>query len=56
MSDGRTEHGTSQERLGELAKVHRMYVEIIERGEKNIILTNIEKFARALGMNVKRLS
>ncbi|MFM2381770.1 MAG: hypothetical protein RLZZ76_537 [Candidatus Parcubacteria bacterium] len=35
----REERAISQERLGELAKVHRTYVGMIERGEKNITLT-----------------
>ena len=55
VREERTKRGISQERLGELAKVHRMYVGMIERGEKNITLTNIEKFARALNLPVKAL-
>lgn len=51
----RIERGISQERLGELAKVHRTYVGMIERGEKNITLTNIEKFAKALKVPIKVL-
>ncbi len=51
----RDERGISQERLGELAKVHRTYVGMIERGEKNITLTNIEKIARALKIEIKDL-
>lgn len=51
----RDERGISQEKLGELAKVHRTYVGMIERGEKNVTLTNIEKFARALKLDVKDL-
>jgi len=51
----RLERGISQEKLGELAKVHRTYVGMIERGEKNITITNIEKFSKALKMNVKDL-
>lgn len=51
----RDERGISQERLGELAKVHRTYVGMIERGEKNITLTNIEKFAKALKVDIKDL-
>ena len=45
----------SQERLGELAKVHRTYVGMIERGEKNITLQNLIKFAKALSLNVRDL-
>ena len=51
----RMEQGMSQERLGELARVHRTYVGMIERAEKNITLTNMEKIARALGMKVNNL-
>ena len=42
--------GISQEQLGEIAKVHRTYIGMIERAEKNITLTNIEKIAKALGV------
>jgi transcriptional regulator with XRE-family HTH domain len=51
----RDEQGLSQERLGELAKVHRTYVGMIERGEKNITLTNIERFAKALKVKISDL-
>ncbi len=55
VREERTKRGISQERLGELAKVHRTYVGMIERGEKNITLTNIEKVARALSLKVRDL-
>ncbi len=48
----REKQGISQEKLGELAKVHRTYIGMIERAEKNITLTNMEKIARALGRKV----
>lgn len=51
----REERGLSQERLGELAKVHRTYVGMIERGEKTATLTSIEKFAKALKVNIRDL-
>jgi transcriptional regulator with XRE-family HTH domain len=47
--------GLSQEDFAELADVHRTYVGMIERGEKNITLCNIEKFAKALGVAVEEL-
>lgn len=53
VHDERIKRGLSQERLGELAKVHRTYVGMIERGEKNITLTNIDKIAKALGLPIK---
>lgn len=45
----------SQEKLGEMAKVHRTYIGMIERGEKNITLLNIEKVAMALDLTLKQL-
>lgn len=47
--------GLSQEQLAEKAKLHRTYIGMIERGEKNITLTNIEKIALALGCTVSEL-
>ena len=38
----------SQEQLAESAGVHRTYIEMIERAEKNITLLNITKIANAL--------
>jgi transcriptional regulator with XRE-family HTH domain len=40
----------SQEQLGEMARVHRTYIGMLERAEKNVTLTNIEKIAKALGV------
>lgn len=51
----RMKRGISQERLGELAKVHRTYIGMIERGEKNITLTNIDKISKALAIPLKDL-
>ena len=47
--------GISQEQLGELAKVHRTYVGMVERGEKNITIFNLRRFADALGVKVRDL-
>ena len=44
----RTERGLSQEELAEAAGVHRTYVGMLERGEKNVTIYNIERIARAL--------
>ena len=51
----RTKLGWSQEELAEKAGVHRTYIGMIERAEKNITLENIEKIAKALGMLIERL-
>lgn len=55
VREERMKRGYSQERFGELAKVHRTYVGMIERAEKNITLTNMEKIARALKLKVNDL-
>ena len=55
VREEREKRGISQEKLGELAKVHRTYIGMIERAEKNITLTNMEKIARALGRKVSDL-
>ncbi|MFA6249534.1 MAG: helix-turn-helix transcriptional regulator [Mucilaginibacter sp.] len=44
----RKEKGLSQEELSYKANLHRTYIGMIERAEKNITLLNIEKIALAL--------
>lgn len=44
----RKARGLSQEELAEAAGVHRTYVGMIERGEKNVTIYNIERIALAL--------
>jgi len=51
----RDRKGISQERLGEMAGLHRTYIGMIERAEKNITLVNLEKIARALGVKPSNL-
>ena len=55
VREERMKRGISQERLGELAKVHRTYIGMIERAEKNITLVNMEKIAKALGKKINDL-
>lgn len=47
--------GLSQEELASRAGVHRTYIGMIERAEKNITLENIEKIASALNIPIKDL-
>lgn len=51
----RTERGISQEKLAELAGLHRTYVSTVERGLRNISLLNIEKLALALEVPMSKL-
>lgn len=46
----------SQEVLASRAGVHRTYVGMIERAEKNITLENIDKVAKALGLKIHELT
>ena len=51
----RQQRGISQEKLAELAGLHRTYVSSIERGERNVSLVNIERLAAALGVTMAEL-
>ncbi|PWL81930.1 MAG: transcriptional regulator [Prevotellaceae bacterium] len=51
----RLELRLSQEELAEKAGVHRTYIGMIERAEKNITLCNIEKIASALNIRLTDL-
>lgn len=51
----RKEKGLSQEELAHKAILHRTYIGMIERAEKNITLINIEKIANALEVNINIL-
>ena len=51
----RTERGLSQEELSFLTGFHRTYIGMIERGERNISLSNIGVFARVFEMTLSEL-
>lgn len=55
VRDERLKRGLSQEELAEKAGLHRTYIGMIERAEKNITLINIEKIAKSLGLKVDEL-
>ena len=56
VREERTRLGLSQEELAGRAGVHRTYIGMIERAEKNITLENIEKIAMALGRSISDLT
>lgn len=47
--------GLSQEELAEKAGLHRTYIGMLERGEKNVTIYNIERLAKALGVSPSSL-
>lgn len=51
----RKECSLSQEDLADLANVHRTYVGMVERGEKNVTIISAEKIATALGISISEL-
>lgn len=51
----RKEKGLSQEELSFKADLHRTYIGMIERAEKNITLVNIQKIANALEVSISDL-
>ncbi len=55
VRDERAKLGLSQEELAGRAGVHRTYIGMIERAEKNITLENIEKIAKALKISISEI-
>jgi transcriptional regulator with XRE-family HTH domain len=51
----RLEQGWSQELLAEKTGFHRTYIGMIERGERNLSLRNIETFANTFTMTISEL-
>lgn len=51
----RTDKHLSQEQLAEAAGLHRTYIGMVERAERNISLKNIARIARALQVDMKEL-
>lgn len=51
----RLELGFSEEELAERAGVHRTYIGMLERREKNVMISNIERIAQALETEPYRL-
>lgn len=47
----RTQRGLSQEDLGEHLGLHRTYIGGVERGERNLTLRTVERFAELLDID-----
>jgi transcriptional regulator with XRE-family HTH domain len=55
IRDLRTQINLSQEQLSFKTGFHRTYIGMIERGERNISLTNIAVFSKAFEMDISDL-
>jgi transcriptional regulator with XRE-family HTH domain len=51
----REERGISQEKLADLADIHRNYISQIEGGKRNLSFYNVVKVARALRVSPSKL-
>ncbi len=51
----RLEKGLSQEKLAEIAGLHRTFVSMVERGKRNVTLATVEKLAKALEVSLADL-
>ena len=51
----RTEQKISQEKLAEKARLHRTYIGMVERSERNVSLVYADKIAKALDTTITEL-
>jgi transcriptional regulator with XRE-family HTH domain len=51
----RTERGLSQEELAFGTGFHRTYIGMVERGERNLSLSNVGVFAKTFGLSISQL-
>jgi transcriptional regulator with XRE-family HTH domain len=51
----RESKGLTQLELAELAGLHRNYIASIEKGDRNLSILTLEKIARALNIDMRKL-
>lgn len=51
----RLSKGLSQEELAFQANVHRTYIGMVERGEKNVTIRSLKKICDALGVSLSMI-
>ena len=51
----RVRKGLSQEELAELAGLHRTYIGMVERAERNLTVINLVQIAKALDVSLDKL-
>ena len=55
LRERRTQRGLSQEALAEKADIHRNFVGLLERGQRNVTLLTLGAIADALRLRVSEL-
>lgn len=55
IREKRLAHSLSQEQLAEKAKLHRTYIGMVERAERNITILNLLKICQALDITLSEL-
>ena len=55
IRDLRTARGLSQEKLAELTGFHRTYIGMVERGERNLSLSNVAVLAKCFEISTSEL-
>lgn len=55
LKEMRVKQRLSQEKLADIAGLHRTYVGSVERGERNISIDNMERLASALNITIQNL-
>jgi len=56
IKENRLKRNLSQEDLAAKANMHRTYIGMVERGEKNITISNLKKISDALEIDISVLT